>query len=304
MAEIRTPTPEVQINPVEALQQVKSHRMFESRNIGQFFEAKTDPESIKATQWGDRTTITGDVANSKLSLRIDDFNGAPGLRIFNLNRRPSFKDSLGAIATVFHGDGLLIGKGGLEGGYRGMLSHPDAAETLKFIQELTETDRRTRNVHTVLEGYPHVWENPITRAYLKVIEEFTDPTQLLFVDSHFTRPRGDYLVGIIDDPRLHLPGDIKLQFNGRSPFGKDKTPFCWVNWFRDNGEPFKHPMQTVFKYDQENNAFSFGDDTFNLDKGTVRSELSEKMLTSLNEGRKAPEGFGGKARTFLRRVQA
>lgn len=201
------------------------------------------------------------------------------LQIQNLQREP---DTSRDLASVYRQNmiGMDNKVGALEGGYHGGLSYPDAADVMRVLAELSDMDRQTRNIRSILEGYPSITD-PAAQAYIELIGGFSDPSRLRVSEGYVKDPP-ERVAGVIDDPRLDMPSTIVLNLHGRSISSRDKDAFCYVDWSGDRGEKFEYPRQTVFGFDR-NNGFSYADGTEGLKRGTVRQELSDKMLESLNE---------------------
>lgn len=305
MTERRQPTPEISVDPAEALRGFKQNPCFENRLMATFVEQKAVAGQIKASQRGDTVTVVAPIDNSPLSFRLVGSNDTKywRLSIQNLRRNP---DPESALASVYRQNMIGIDDyvGALEGGYHGGLSHPEAAEVIKLIAELSDMDRQTRNIRTILEGYPAIID-PVAQAYIKLIGDFTDPARLR-VSEEYVKDPPSRVAGIIDDPRLHMTSNVVLNLYDRDVFPRDKSAFCYVHWSGDKGEEFEYPRQTVFGFDPEK-GFSYAEGTFNLKPRTVRKEISDRMLASLNEGVVAPsspsKGLGVRLSGFLFRPQ-
>lgn len=283
MREKHQPTPEISANPAEVLQELGQNPAFENRLMASFFEDRVDAGSMRATQQGRIVTLFGPITDSQLALKLNNRSNINDWRLLiqNLHRDP---DQSGYLVEVYRQN--MIGAedriGGLEGDFHRGLNHPDASDVLRVLAELSDMDRQTRNIVTVLEGYSPI-KDPVTKAYIKLIGDFSDPARLRVSEGYVKNPP-DKVAGIIDDPRLEIPSSIILDLHGKNTFSQDKSAFCWVHWWGDRGEDSSFPLQTVFGYDPESGLFSYAEGTAGLKRGTLRHELSKKMLKSLNEG--------------------
>lgn len=300
MAEKLQPTPEISVNPVEALHGLQQNPSFENRLMANFVEQKVDAGHMQASQRGETITVHGPVEGSPLALRLVGSNDTKywRLHIQNPQREP---DPSRDLASVYRQNmiGMDHKVGALEGGFHGGLSHPDAAEVMRVLAELSDMDRQTRNIHSILEGYPAITD-PVAQAYIRLIGEFSDPGRLRVSEGYIKNPP-ERVAGVIDEPRLHMPSAIVLNLNGRNSFSRDREAFCYVSWSGDRGEEFEYPQQTVFGFDP-NKGFSYAEGTAGLKRGTVRKDISDRMLGSLNEGLASPS-IGSRISGFLQRPQ-
>lgn len=283
MTERPKPTPEITANPTETLAALKQNPAFENRLMASFVESKVETGRLQASMRGETITVHGPLEDSPLSLRLvgsNEGNHWWKLQIQNLEREPDISRDLASVHRQ-NMIGMSVKVGALEGGYHVGLSHPDAADVLRVLAELSDMDRQTRNIRSILEGYPSITD-PVAQAYIKLIGDFSDPSRLRVSEGYVKDPP-EQVAGVIDEPRLHMPSTIILNLHGRSMFSRDKDAFCYVHWFGDRGEKFEYPRQTVFGFDR-NNGFSYSDGTEGLKRGTARQELSDRMLDSLNEG--------------------
>lgn len=286
MRETDSPTPEIPTDPLEVLHRLKQNPVFENRLMANFFEEKVDGKSAQVSQEGRVVALCGQANGSNLSLKLDNAFGANKWRLLVQNHYGN-PDRSRYLAQINRQNmiGMDDQVGGLEGGFNGGLNHPDAADVFKILGEIADMNKRTRNINTILEGYPNV-RSPIAMAYIRLIGKFSDPARLRVSEGHSATPPGQ-VAGIIDDPRMHLTSSIILNLHGRN-FASGDKPYCWVHWSSDKREKFSYPLQTVFSYEPDTDSFSYGQNTEGLIPGTVRHEISGKMIEFLNGKPSAP----------------
>lgn len=267
------------VDPAITMDKFGENPCFENRLMTAFVAEKAAPGAMGAVRQGSKTVIHAPVKGSLLSLVLE---GSDDTKYWQLQVRNPEGYTL-AYANHQNTIGRNRVVGALEGGYlHGGLTDPYAAETMRLLADLSEMDGRTRSMETLLEGYPKI-TNPLTQAYINLIREYTDPARLRVAEEYVQRPPSK-IAGMIEHPGLAEPSPIVLdRYSGNPSFGTTESALCYILWSGDRGEGFISPRQTAFGFAPEVGFHIDPARTYNLTPGTVRHDMSHRMLASLNE---------------------